>query len=133
WSRSMRYLSRRAGKRLRPVNCGAIPSELVENELFGHESEAFTGASSRRTGLIQETDGGTLFLDEIDCLPLLAQVKLLRFLQDREYRPLGAGRTRHADVRVLAASNGDLGEAVNTVRSCQNSQDRKSTRLNSSH
>src|SRR5262249_30279610 len=115
-ARAIHYLSPRARKPFTPVNCGAIPSELVENELFGHESEAFTGASSRRTGLIQETDGGTLFLDEIDCLPLLAQVKLLRFLQDREYRPLGAGRTSYADVRVLAASNGDLAEAVSTGR-----------------
>jgi DNA-binding NtrC family response regulator len=115
-ARAIHYLSPRARKPFTPVNCGAIPSELVENELFGHESEAFTGASSRRTGLIQETDGGTLFLDEIDCLPLLAQVKLLRFLQDREYRPLGAGRNSHADVRVLAASNGDLAEAVSTGR-----------------
>src|SRR5262249_49417111 len=115
-ARAIHYLSPRARKAFTPVNCGAIPSELVENELFGHESEAFTGASSRRSGLIQETDGGTLFLDEIDCLPLLAQVKLLRFLQDREYRPLGAGRTSYADVRVIAASNGDLAAAVSTGR-----------------
>jgi len=115
-ARAIHYLSPRARKPFTPVNCGAIPSDLVENELFGHESEAFTGASSRRTGLIQETDEGTLFLDEIDCLPLLAQVKLLRFLQDREYRPLGAGRTSYADVRIIAASNGDLAEAVITGR-----------------
>jgi len=115
-ARAIHYLSPRARKPFTPVNCGAIPSDLVENELFGHESEAFTGASSRRAGLIQETDGGTLFLDEIDCLPLLAQVKLLRFLQDREYRPLGAGRNSYADVRVIAASNGDLAEAVRTGR-----------------
>jgi DNA-binding NtrC family response regulator len=113
-ARAIHYLSPRARKPFTPVNCGAIPSELVENELFGHEPEAFTGASSRRSGLIQESDGGTLFLDEIDCLPLLAQVKLLRFLQDREYRPLGAARSRYADVRVIAASNGDLGEALST-------------------
>jgi len=113
-ARAIHYLSPRARKPFTPVNCGAIPSELVENELFGHEPEAFTGASSRRSGLIQESDGGTLFLDEIDCLPLLAQVKLLRFLQDREYRPLGAARPRYADVRIIAASNGDIGEAVST-------------------
>jgi DNA-binding NtrC family response regulator len=115
-ARAIHYLSPRARKPFTPVNCGAIPADLVENELFGHEPEAFTGASSRRTGLIQECDGGTLFLDEIDCLPLLAQVKFLRFLQDREYRPLGSTRPRYADVRVIAASNGDLGEAINAGR-----------------
>jgi len=113
-ARAIHYLSPRARKPFTPVNCGAIPPELVENELFGHEPEAFTGASTRRNGLIRESDGGTLFLDEIDCLPLLAQVKLLRFLQDREFRPLGSARPRYADIRVIAASNGDLGEAISS-------------------
>ena len=111
-ARSIHYVSPRAGKPFVPVNCGAIPVELVENELFGHEREAFTGAASSRPGLIHEADGGTLFMDEIDCLPLLAQVKLLRFLQDKEYRPLGSMKMRQADVRVMAATNIDLEEAV---------------------
>jgi len=111
-ARAIHYVSPRAGKPFVPVNCGAIPVELVENELFGHEREAFTGAASSRSGLIHEADGGTLFLDEIDCLPLLAQVKLLRFLQDKEYRPLGSMKMRQADVRVMAATNIDLEEAV---------------------
>jgi DNA-binding NtrC family response regulator len=111
-ARSIHYLSPRASKPFVPVNCGAIPVELVENELFGHEREAFTGAASSRAGLIHEADAGTLFMDEIDCLPLLAQVKLLRFLQDKEYRPLGSMKMRQADVRVMAAANIDLEEAV---------------------
>ena len=111
-ARAIHYVSPRAGKPFVPVNCGAIPVELVENELFGHEREAFTGAASSRSGLIHEADGGTLFLDEIDCLPLLAQVKLLRFLQDKVYRPLGSMKMRQADVRVMAATNIDLEEAV---------------------
>ncbi|HEY0078508.1 MAG TPA: sigma 54-interacting transcriptional regulator [Pyrinomonadaceae bacterium] len=111
-ARAVHYLSPRARKPFIPVNCGAIPVELVENELFGHERGAFTGAASSEIGLIQEADGGTIFFDEIDCLPLLAQVKLLRFLQEREYRPLGSARTRKANVRVIAATNIDLEQAV---------------------
>ncbi|HSB09205.1 MAG TPA: sigma-54 dependent transcriptional regulator, partial [Blastocatellia bacterium] len=113
-ARSIHYLSPRASKPFVPVNCAAIPVELVENELFGHEREAFTGASSFRPGLINEADGGTLFMDEIDCMSLVAQVKLLRFLQEKEYRPLGSMRMRQADVRVMAATNIDLEEAVRT-------------------
>jgi len=111
-ARAIHYLSPRASKPFVPVNCGAIPSDLVENELFGHEKEAFTGAVSSSVGLIREADGGTLFLDEIDCLPLLAQVKLLRFLQEKEYRPLGSARMRRADIRIMAATNANLEEAV---------------------
>lgn len=111
-ARAIHYLSPRANKPFVPINCGAIPIELVENELFGHEREAFTGASSSRLGLIHESDGGTLFLDEIDCLPLLAQVKLSRFLQEKEYRPLGSMKLHRADVRVISATNIDLLEAV---------------------
>lgn len=95
-----------------PVNCGAIPGDLVENELFGHERGAFTSAVTLQTGLVEEANGGTLFLDEVDCLPTFAQVKLLRFLQEKEYRPLGSARMRQADVRVIAASNINLEEAV---------------------
>lgn len=87
---------------------------MVENELFGHKSGAFTSANSSQSGLIQEAAGGTLFLDEIDCLPLLAQVKLLRFLQEKEYRPLGSTKICKVDVRVIAATNVKLEEAVNT-------------------
>jgi DNA-binding NtrC family response regulator len=97
-----------------PVNCGAIPAELVENELFGHIRGAYTSASSLQVGLIEEANGGTVFLDEIDCLPVHAQVKLLRFLQEKEYRPLGSSRMKRADVRVIAASNLNLEEAVDT-------------------
>jgi len=84
----------------------------VENELFGHERGAYTGANISRAGLIQEANGGTLFLDEIDALPLLAQVKLLRFLQEKEYRALGSAKTVRADVRVITATNLNIEEAV---------------------
>jgi DNA-binding NtrC family response regulator len=111
-ARAIHYLSPRSVRAFVPVNCGAIPTELVENELFGHERGAFTTAVSTQPGLIEEADGGTLFLDEIDCLPLLAQVKFLRFLQEREYRPLGAAKTCRADVRVIAAATVDFDEAI---------------------
>lgn len=112
YARAIHYSSPRAGQPFMPVNCGAIPPDLVENELFGHERGAFTSAVSLQTGLIEEANGGTLFLDEIDCLPVLAQVKLLRFLQEKEYRPLGSPKMRQANVRVIAASNANLEEAV---------------------
>lgn len=112
YARAIHYRSPRAGKPFIPVNCGAIPVELVENELFGHERGAFTSAFAFQPGLIEEANGGTLFLDEIDCLPVLAQVKLLRFLQEKEYKPLGSTRIRKADVRIIAASNLDLEQAV---------------------
>ncbi len=111
-ARTIHYLSSRPDKPFVPVNCGAIPNDLIENELFGHEKGAFTGAMDSHTGLINEANGGTLFLDEIDSLPLMAQVKLLRFLQDKEFRPLGSVKTRKADVRIIAASNHDLEELV---------------------
>lgn len=107
-ARVIHYLSPRAGKPFVPVNCGAIPVELLENELFGHEKGAFTGASGARDGLIQEAEEGTLFLDEVNCMPLLAQVKLLRFLQSKEYRRLGSTKALTGDVRIIAASNADL-------------------------
>jgi two-component system, NtrC family, response regulator GlrR len=115
-ARAIHYLSPRSGGPFVPVNCGAIPFDLVENELFGHERGAFTGATTAKAGLIQEAENGTLFLDEIDCLPPMSQVKLLRFLQEREYRRLGSAKTRHADVRVIAASNTPFEEAVRTGR-----------------
>ncbi|HKP81561.1 MAG TPA: sigma-54 dependent transcriptional regulator [Pyrinomonadaceae bacterium] len=114
YARAIHYGSARAGRPFMPVNCGAIPAELVENELFGHIRGAYTSASSLQIGLIEEANGGTLFLDEIDCLPVHAQVKLLRFLQEKEYRPLGSPKIKQADVRVVAASNLNLEEAVDT-------------------
>lgn len=115
-ARAIHYLSPRAHQAFVPVNCGAIPAELVENELFGHERGAFTTAVRAQPGLVDEAAGGTLFLDEIDCLPLLSQVKLLRFLQEREYRPLGAAKTHRADVRVITAATVDLDDAVKSGR-----------------
>jgi two-component system, NtrC family, response regulator GlrR len=112
YARAIHYCSSRAGGPFVPVNCGAIPVDLVENELFGHQSGAYTGAVTLQTGLIEAASGGTLLLDEIDCLPALAQVKLLRFLQEKEYRPLGSAKMRHADVRIIAASNLNLEETV---------------------
>ncbi len=115
-ARAIHYLSPRASKPFVPINCGAVPVDLVENELFGHVRGAFTGAATSRRGLIEEAEGGTLFLDEVDCLPLLAQVKLLRFLQEKEYRPLGSTLMRQADVRVIAAANSNLEEATKSGR-----------------
>ncbi len=107
-AQAVHYLSSRAARPLVAVNCGAIPSDLVEAELFGHVKGAYTTAHASRSGLVQEAEGGTLFLDDVDCLPLQAQAKLLRFLQEHEYRPLGSNAVRRADVRVVAASNCDL-------------------------
>ena len=111
-ARAIHYLSGRAGNPFVGVNCGALPLDLVENELFGHERGAYTGANASQVGLVAEAEGGTLMLDEVDSLPLQAQVKLLRFLQEKEYRPLGSSRTKRADVRVIAATNSDLKGAV---------------------
>ncbi len=111
-TRVIHNLSPRSGSPFIPVNCGALPTDLVENELFGHEAGAFTSANKAAGGLIEQADGGTLLLDEIDSLPLSAQVKLLRFLQDKEYRLLGSRKVRTADLRILASSNTDLEAAV---------------------
>jgi DNA-binding NtrC family response regulator len=116
FARAIHYLGKRSPSPFLPVNCAALPTELIENELFGHEAGAFTGARRLHHGLIQQAEGGTVFLDEIDSLPMSAQAKLLRFLQEREYRPLGASRTRRADVRVISACNGDLPAAVRSGR-----------------
>ncbi len=112
FAKAIHWLSPQAKGAFIPVNCGAIPLELVENELFGHDRGAFTGAGDSHKGLIAAADAGTLFLDEIDSLPLLAQVKLLRFLQEKEYRALGSTRTHRAQVRVIAATNVDIELAV---------------------
>lgn len=111
FARTIHYLSPRASRPLVGVNCGAIPTELMESELFGCVRGAYTSAHAARSGLVREAEGGTLFLDEIDSLPLSAQTKLLRFLQEKEYRPVG-GNVCHADVRMIAASNHDLAALV---------------------
>jgi len=111
-ARAIHQMSARAKRKLVTVNCGSIPNELVESELFGYVRGAFTGASNSKSGLIDEAAGGTLFLDELDSLPLLAQVKLLRFLQEKEYRPVGGKENLSADVRVIAATNINLENAV---------------------
>ena len=115
-ARAIHYLSPRANKPFIPFNCGAIPTDLMENELFGHVQGAFTGASTPQPGLIREADSGTLFLDDVDCLPLSSQVKLLRFLQEKEYRQLGSAKIHQADLRVIAATNADLEAAVEKGR-----------------
>jgi two-component system, NtrC family, response regulator GlrR len=112
FARAIHYLSSRAGRPFVPVNCGALPENLVESEIFGHKRGAFTGAASDQAGLIREAEGGTLFLDEIDCLAPQAQVKLLRFLQDGEYRSVGSHQILRANIRVIAATNADLNDVV---------------------
>jgi DNA-binding NtrC family response regulator len=114
--RAIHYSSPRSSRPFLPVNCGAIPDELFANELFGHERGAFTDARARHSGLIQEAEGGTLFLDDIESLSLNNQAKLLRFLQCKEYTPLGLGKPRTANVRVIAATNADLVEMVRQKR-----------------
>jgi DNA-binding NtrC family response regulator len=108
-ARALHQQSKRAGAPLISVNCAAIPETLIESELFGHEKGAFTGASASRTGLVEAADGGTLFLDEIGELPLDAQARLLRVLQEGEIRKIGSVETRHVDVRLIAATHRDLG------------------------
>lgn len=111
-ARAIHSRSSRASCALIKVNCAALPTGLVESELFGHEKGAFTGAVSKRIGRFELAEGGTLFLDEIGELPLDVQVKLLRVLQEREYERVGGAKTLCADVRVIAATNRDLGAAV---------------------
>mgnify|MGYP002629454542 FL=1 len=96
------------------VNCGAIPPELMESELFGHVKGSFTGASQDKVGLFQEASGGTLFLDEVADLPLAMQVKLLRAIQEKKVRPVGASEEQHTDIRLLSATHKDLANEVET-------------------
>jgi two-component system response regulator PilR (NtrC family) len=99
-----------------PVNCGAIPSELMESELFGHKKGSFTGAVADKEGMIRSAEGGTLFLDEVADLPLHMQVKLLRVIQEKAVRPVGESREVPVDVRILSATHRDLGELVKAGR-----------------
>lgn len=106
------YLSKRKVSPLVPINCGAIPSELMESELFGHEKGAFTGAVTRRPGRFELADGGTLFLDEIGDMPMPMQVKLLRVIQDRIIDRVGGNASIKVDVRIIAATNKNLAELI---------------------
>ena len=111
-ARRIHELSDRRAQPFIVVNCGALPEHLMESELFGHEKGAFTGAIERTLGVIREADGGTLFLDEIGELPLSLQVKLLRVLQEKSVRPVGAAKELPVDMRLLAATNRDIEEEV---------------------
>jgi two-component system response regulator HydG len=107
-ARAIHYNSDRRRARFVPINCAGIPETLLESELFGHVRGAFTGATMRRRGLVEEAHGGTLFLDEIADMPMLLQAKFLRVLEDKEVRPLGSNRGEVVDFRVIAATNRDL-------------------------
>jgi DNA-binding NtrC family response regulator len=115
-ARSVHALSQRADRIFLAVNCGAIPENLMESALFGHEKGAFTDAHQAREGLFGRTDGGTLFLDEVDCLSLSAQARLLRVLQEGEYERVGGRQTHYTDARIIAASNSDLEQRVSEGR-----------------
>jgi DNA-binding NtrC family response regulator len=115
-ARAVHGSSDRAGKPFVAVNCGAIPENLVESILFGHEKGSFTGATDKHLGKFQEASGGTLFLDEVGELPLDMQVKLLRALQESEIDPIGAKRSIKVDVRIVSATNRDLSQAVKEGR-----------------
>ena len=115
-ARAVHHLGKRRDRPFVAVDCGAVPDHLFENELFGHARGAFTDAHRDQRGLVAMAEGGTLFLDEVDALSMATQVKLLRFLQERVYRPLGADRLARADVNVIAATNGDLEACVREKR-----------------
>jgi len=115
-ARNIHYQSSRRNKPFVPINCGAIPSELLESELFGHEKGAFTGAITARQGRFEMAEGGTLFLDEIGDMSLPMQVKLLRVLQERTFERVGSNKSITADVRIVAATHVDLDEAIETGR-----------------
>jgi sigma-54 specific flagellar transcriptional regulator A len=111
-AKSLHYLSSRREMPFVPVNCGAIPGDLLESELFGHEKGAFTGALTARQGRFEIAEGGTLFLDEIGDMPMPMQVKLLRVLQERSFERVGSNKTISADVRVIAATHRDLEDRI---------------------
>ncbi|MBI5507552.1 MAG: sigma-54-dependent Fis family transcriptional regulator [Deltaproteobacteria bacterium] len=116
FARAVHELSRRAEQRFVSVSCAALPETLIESELFGHTRGAFTDAHLDRTGLIEEAEGGTLFLDEVGELPITVQAKLLRFLQEREFKPVGSNEIKHANVRIVAATNRNLEQEVAMAR-----------------
>lgn len=116
FARAIHGESKRAGRPFIPVNCGAIPQQLVESTLFGHEKGAFTGAINKAAGKFREASGGTIFLDEVGELPPEAQVKLLRVLQQREVEPVGAGKPVAIDVRIVSATHRNLEEDVRNGR-----------------
>ena len=111
-ARAIHHHSPRAGRPFVKINCTALPENLMESELFGYEKGAFTGANITKPGKFEQADTGTVFLDEIGDVPPSIQVKLLRILQEREFERLGSNKTRHIDVRVLAATNVDLRAAL---------------------
>src|SRR6266849_2380205 len=111
-ARAIHNISPRRGRPFVKLNCSAIPFDLLESELFGHEKGAFTGAFAQKIGRFEMADTGTLFLDEIGDLPLALQPKLLRVLQEQEFERLGSGRTHHINVRLVAATHRDLAEMV---------------------
>src|SRR5436305_7016459 len=111
-ARAIHNISPRYGHPFVKLNCAAIPFDLLESELFGHEKGAFTGAVAQRVGRFEMADKGTLFLDEIGDIPLALQPKLLRVLQEKEFERLGSGRTHRIDVRLVAATHRDLNEMV---------------------
>ncbi|HXI94318.1 MAG TPA: sigma-54 dependent transcriptional regulator, partial [Blastocatellia bacterium] len=111
-ARAIHKRSRRSARPFVSVNCAAIPSSLIASELFGHEKGAFTGATQRRQGRFELAEGGTIFLDEVGELPAEIQIALLRVLQEREFERVGGGRPIRANVRVIAATNRDLGTAI---------------------
>jgi DNA-binding NtrC family response regulator len=116
FARLIHKMSPRSEKPMIVVNCSALPETLLESELFGHERGAFTGATARRKGRFEEADGGTLFLDEIGELSLPVQVKLLRFIQEREFQRLGGNQTIRSDVRIISATNRNLEDRVKDGR-----------------
>ena len=115
-AKALHDASLRQSKLFVPINCGAIPSELLESELFGHEKGAFTGALSARQGRFEMAEGGTLFLDEIGDMPMAMQVKLLRVLQERTFERVGSNKTIYCDVRIIAATHRHLAEEINEGR-----------------
>ncbi len=115
-ARMIHELGPRSDKAFVPVNCGAIPHELMESEFFGHKKGSFTGADSDKQGLFQTAEGGTLFLDEVADLPLHLQVKLLRAIQEKHIRPIGSQQEIEIDIRILSATHKDLSEMVETEK-----------------
>ena len=111
-ARAIHYLSARCNRPFIPIACGGLSDELILNELFGHARGAYTGADAKQPGVIQVADKGTLFIDEIDCLAPKAQIGLLRFLQEKEYKSLGSPDIRKADTRIISASNRNLIDCV---------------------